>query len=310
MACFHPLTAYRMPKGYAQKFGEREISFDVRYADMPGVSELKLPCGQCIGCRLAKSRDWALRAMHEASLYEHNCFITLTYDDAHYPENGSLNIEDYQLFMKRLRKKFGSGIRFLHCGEYGTLLDRPHHHACLFNFDFPDKKLWSMSGGNPIYLSESLADLWTYGFHTIGDFSYDTAAYVARYVTKKITGDLADEHYQGRKPEYITMSRRPGIGHDWYEQFKKDCYPKDFVTSKDGIKLKPAKYYDRLFDREYPDAMNLIKEKRLNDLEKRVADFTPERLKAKEELLKLTFKEKMQRKYEMGLVDQNRGDSR
>ena len=216
----------------------------------------------------------------------------------HYPENGSLNTEDFQLFMKRLRKKYGSGIRFLHCGEYGSQLDRPHHHACLFNFNFPDRKLIASNGKSFFYSSAALSELWPFGFHSIGDFSFDTAAYVARYVTKKITGDASIEHYKGRKPEYITMSRRPGIGHDWYQKFKKDCYPKDFVTINDGVKLKPAKYYDRLFDKEYPEAMALIKEKREYELGKRIEDFTPERLSQKEAHLKYTCARKLKRSFE------------
>lgn len=297
MACFHPLTAWRAPPGRSFT-GGKTITFDQRLSI--GCEELKIPCGQCLGCRIAKSRDWALRCVHEASLYEQNCFITLTYDDDHLPKDGSLNVEDIQKFFKRLRKRFGNGIRFLQCGEYGSEFNRPHHHACIFNFDFPDKVLLSSAGGNLLYLSPTLADLWPFGFHSIGSLTYDTAAYVARYVTKKITGNMANEHYQGRKPEFITMSRRPGLAHNWYTQFKTDLYPKDFVTINNGVKLKPAKYYDRLFDREHPEAMRLIKEMRQNELEKRASEFTEDRLKVKEELLKIRFKEKMKRTFEDG----------
>lgn len=295
MACFHPLTAWRAPPG--RDFpGGKSITFDHRFS--VGCEELKLPCGQCIGCRLAKSRDWAMRCVHEASLYEQNCFITLTYDNAHLPKDGSLNVDDIQKFFKRLRKRFGAGIRFLQCGEYGSEFQRPHHHACIFNFDFPDKIPISCAGGNMLYISESLSDLWPFGYHTIGALTYDTAAYVARYVTKKITGSIADDHYKGRKPEFITMSRRPGLAHDWYEKYKKDLYPKDFVTLNHGVKLKPAKYYDRMFDKEYPEAFEKLKEKRKNELELRALEYTEDRLKVKEQLLKLNFKEKMQRKFE------------
>ena len=297
MACFHPLTAWRAPPGLDFP-GGKSITFDKRLSD--GCKEIKLPCGQCLGCRIAKSRDWALRCVHEASLYENNCFITLTYDDEHLPKDGSLNVEDIQKFFKRLRKRYGNGIRFLQCGEYGSQFDRPHHHACIFNFDFPDKELISCASGNMLYISKSLSELWPFGFHTIGALTYDTAAYVARYVTKKITGDMAKDHYKGRKPEFITMSRRPGLAHGWYEKYKNDLYPKDFVTINNGIKLKPAKYYDRLFDCDYHDAYKLLKEKRENELKKRAEEFTPERLKVKEELLRLNYKEKMQRKFENG----------
>ena len=109
---------------------------------------------------------------------------------------------------------------------------------------------------------------------------------------------MADDHYKGRKPEFITMSRRPGLAHDWYKKYKTDLYPKDFVTLNHGVKLKPAKYYDRMFDKEYPEAFEKLKEKRKNELELRASEYTEDRLKVKEQLLKLNFKEKMQRKFE------------
>ena len=149
MACFRPLTAYKFKSG--------DIVFDFHIHEEHLVEEmLKLPCGKCIGCRLARSREWAIRCVHEASLHEHNCFITLTYDDDHLPMNNSLDLRDFQLFMKRLRFKFGNGIRYYHCGEYGDNYRRPHYHACLFNFDFADKKIWKCDKKNKLYRSHDL----------------------------------------------------------------------------------------------------------------------------------------------------------
>ena len=119
-----------------------------------------MPCGQCIGCRLERSRQWAIRCVHEASLWPDNCFVTLTFDDDNIISSGSLVKADFQKFMKRLRKRFGKGVRYFHCGEYGDLLGRPHHHACLFNFSFPDRYLWSSSGGVNLYRSPTLEELW------------------------------------------------------------------------------------------------------------------------------------------------------
>ena len=231
MPCYSPLTGYvsREPS----KKGKYPIVFDVRKGWID--RRVDVPCGQCIGCRLEHSRQWAVRCVHEASLYDDNCFITLTYDDDHLPENGSLVKADYQKFMKRLRKRFGSGVRYFHCGEYGEKNGRPHHHACLFNFRFPDCERLDLAGRladlPPLYISQSLSELWPFGLHTIGDVTFDSAAYVARYVTKKITGDRAASHYGDRVPEYTTMSRRPGIGRQWYEKFKSDCYPSDEVVT-------------------------------------------------------------------------------
>ena len=172
-------------------------------------------------------------------MYDENCFITLTYDDDNLHSGGSLVKADFQKFMKRLRKKFGSGVRYYHCGEYGEKNGRPHHHACLFNFRFPDCEPLDIAGRSsdlpPLYVSRSLLELWPFGLHTIGVVTFDSAAYVARYVMKKITGDKAASHYNGRLPEYTTMSRRPGIGRAWYDKFKSDCYPSDELVIRGGV---------------------------------------------------------------------------
>lgn len=207
---------------------------------------VEIPCGQCIGCRLERSRQWAIRCVHEASLYDDNCFLTLTYDDEHLPSDNSLNLKHFQDFLKRLRKRFGSGIRYFHCGEYGDLNNRPHYHAIIFNFDFADKVIFKDSGEYKVYVSDSLSKLWPYGYSTIGDVTFESAAYVARYCLKKVTGKDAAEHYDGRKPEYTTMSRRPGIGRLWYDRFKDDVYPSDFVVMR-GKKMRPPKFYDGIF---------------------------------------------------------------
>ncbi len=132
MPCYHPLSAFQCADG-SIVFHER------RWYNT--VKTLSLPCGQCIGCRLERSRQWAMRCMHEAQLHENNCFITLTYDNTHLPSDGSLHYKDFQLFIKRLRKKFGNTrIRYYMAGEYGENFGRPHFHACIFGHDFHDKK--------------------------------------------------------------------------------------------------------------------------------------------------------------------------
>ena len=118
MPCFRPITAYRLA-GQKTKDGTRNaITFDSSKA-IP-FSEFKIPCGQCIGCRLSKSREWAARCVVEAKSHKNNMFLTLTYDDAHLPEDHSLHYEHFQLFMKRMRKyfmsRFGQQLRFFMCG--------------------------------------------------------------------------------------------------------------------------------------------------------------------------------------------------
>jgi len=182
MACYHPVQAYLGEDGVVT-FAERRTH--------GSVSCLRLPCGKCVGCRLERSRQWAVRCMHEAQLHDRNCFITLTYDEAHVPAGFSLRYRDFQLFMKKLRKFAGHPVRFFMCGEYGGEHSRPHFHACLFGFDFPDKVQFKrVGGGAVIYRSSVLERLWLQGFSTIGAVTFESAAYVARYVMKKLDGAL------------------------------------------------------------------------------------------------------------------------
>lgn len=288
MTCYHPITGWRSQAGRNPATGLWPIVFNRRdgYSDL----EVQVPCGRCIGCRLERSRKWAMRCVHEASLYKDNCFITLTYDDFHLDPSGSLNVEDYQLFMKRLRKHFGSGVRFFHCGEYGELYGRPHHHAILFNCDFDDKELMfhNAKTGFNLYSSNLLGTLWPFGLHSIGNVSFESCAYVARYIMKKVTGDDANSHYHGRKPEYVTMSRRPGIGHDWICKYIDDVYPHDFVIIRNGIKCKPPAYYDNIYDSIMSNSnLSGIKYARKKYAIDHAVDNTPSRLAVKEECVSI-----------------------
>lgn len=239
MPCYHPLAAWKSKSLTVN--GKRGITFrpDDGFTDKP----LELPCGRCIGCRLERSRQWAVRCMHEAKCWEDNCFITLTYNEENCPPSGSLVPRHFVLFMKKLRAKYGKGIRFFHCGEYGEKLMRPHHHAILFNFDFPDKKVHSVRDGIRLYRSDILDALWGFGFCSIGEATFESAAYVARYAMKKVYGPDAKDYYEWKVPEYLTMSRRPGIGASWIKKFQGDVYPADEVIVN-GHRCKPPRYYD------------------------------------------------------------------
>ncbi len=278
MPCFSPLKGFRALGGGI--VFSRSLSMGL---------PMTVPCGRCIGCRLEHSRQWAVRCMHEASLYDDNCFITLTYADAFLPPGGSLRKSDFQKFMKRLRRRFSDiPIRFYHCGEYGENTFRPHYHALLFNFEFPDKVLWSERGSFRVFRSSVLESLWPFGQSEIGSVTFESAAYVARYITKKVTGEPAEDHYRSvdadgvivdRVAEYSTMSLRPGIGKGWFDRFKSDVYPSDEVIVA-GKACKPPRYYDSLLEKEDVDAARLIKRKRAFMLS--LEDCTPERLRARE----------------------------
>lgn len=203
--------------------------------------------------------------------------------------------------MKRLRFHFGDKkIRFFHCGEYGEKYGRPHYHAILFGIDFDDKQLHTIINGNRLYTSPTLEKLWPYGYSSIGNVTFESAAYVARYIMKKVTGDQADEHYSVineetgeilyKQPEYTTMSRRPGIAAGWFEQYADDVYPKDFVTVR-GKKMRPPKFYDRLMEKTRPYEIEDIKAARVEKAREHSLNNTPERLHVREQVQKLKLKQ-------------------
>lgn len=279
------MTGYRSKE--LTEAGKRKIVFNPSqgYKDL----EVTIACGQCVGCRLERSRQWAIRCVHEAQMHNENCFITLTYNPKHLPKDKSLNVEHFKKFMKRFRKRYGK-VRYFHCGEYGEKTKRPHYHACIFGYNFDDLELVTARTKFPVYTSKKLQQLWScpnckepIGFVQIGTLTFESAAYVSRYIMKKVTGEKAKElNEEGLtpyewvdkktgevfdlKPEYTTMSRRPGIGKDWYDKYKNDVYNYDYVVIR-GKKMKAPKYYDRVFEVEFPDEFNKLKGKRKNNID-------------------------------------------
>lgn len=292
MTCFYPISAYRSRT--VNKSGKIGVTFNPEESN---GQKLKLPCSQCRGCRLDRSRSWAIRCVHEAQCHGDNSFITLTYNDEHLPHDCGLDKTHWQKFMKRLRKAIApTRVRYFHAGEYGTKLGRPHYHACLFGYDFPDRKLFkTQPNGVSLYTSQFLSDVWGKGYVTVGDVTFESAAYVARYIMKKVNGEAAEDHYYkvdpitGElfkvEPEYTTMSRRPGIGAEWYKKFKTDVYPSDqlVIRSKGKMKeVKPPKYYDSLYEIEDPEAFAKLKKERNRKMRKH--RLTDDQLRAREEI--------------------------
>jgi len=272
------------------------LTFD-RNKSLTGVG-IKVPCGQCIGCRLERSRQWAVRCMHEASLYDDNCFLTLTYDDEHLPPGGSLVKKHASDFIKRLRERVrsasGGRFRVYYCGEYGEKLARPHYHLLLFGFDFADKYFWRNSGsGFRLYRSEFLESVWTFGSSEIGAVSFESAAYVARYVMKKRLGRDAKEYYTrvdefGQVwelvPEFTDMSRRPGIGKPWLDRFSKEVYDHDSVISN-FREARPPRFYDLQLEKEDASRLETIKRSRRRRALQFKDNNTDERLSVRERVL-------------------------
>ena len=289
MTCYSPLHGWRSRE--VNSSGKRSITFNKKagYIDLP----VTLPCGGCIGCRLERARQWAVRCYHEASINDQNAFITLTYNDDNLPNGGTLNLRHFQLFMKRLRKLHSpKTIRFFHCGEYGANLLRPHYHACIFGHDFEDRTLWK-TGKYPQYRSAELESLWTVGHSITQDLTFQSASYTARYILKKVTGKNADDHYWRYDertgeiytviPEYVTMSRRPGIGTEWFITNKSDCYPSDFLVINNKKQGVPT-FYDRSYELTNATDLIKIKRSRRSSANLCVSDTTPDRLKVREKV--------------------------
>ncbi len=289
MACYSPLKGFRNSNGALvfQRSGHT-------------VGKMEVACGQCLGCRLDRTLMWAMRIVHESCLHEHNCFVTFTYRSKHectdrqfrkgeyVPSDYSLNYYYFRDFIKRLRKHFPQKIRYFHCGEYGEENLRPHYHACLFNVSFRDQVVEQQREGLTTYSSPILSKLWPYGFCTIGELNYETAAYTAGYILKKINGAQAAETYlrsddQGVafwvRPPYVTMSLKPGIGAEFYAKFKNDFFPSDEspVPGK-GIIKKVPRYYETILKNENPEMLEVVKKMRQVYLAAHREDFTPERL--------------------------------
>lgn len=278
MPCYNPVRAW-YSNTVNETTGKRQLTFSRSSANTD--MELSLPCGKCMGCRIMYAMEWSLRCMHEAQLHENNCFITLTYDPEHLPQDGSLNKRDFQLFMKRLRKQIApTKVRYYMCGEYGDQLSRPHYHILLFGYDFPDKQKFKYRSKSVLYTSSQLEELWPYGFSTIGALTRETAQYVAKYATKKINGKMADEHYQGKMPEFALMSNRPGIGKQYVDKYKKELFQHDTVVSN-GMELPvPNYYYKQMSAEEQQD----LKDRHVKKARANKQNNTIERLRVREKV--------------------------
>lgn len=223
MPCYKPITI--RIKGYYNYGKYQEVG-----------------CGQCIGCRLDRSRKMAIRLEHESQMHQEKCFLTLTYNDANLPwgvHRPTLRPRDTQLFLKKLRKEVKTKIRFYLCGEYGEKTSRPHYHAILYGFSFPDKTYYSKT----LKESQLLNETWGMGDCKIGEVTFESCAYVARYVMAKRNGPQKEYYNQNQiEPEFSRCSK--GIGKSWIEAYQNDVYGSDSVISRGGIKQRPPRYYD------------------------------------------------------------------
>lgn len=304
MACNKPVLAWRTDDG------------NVVFAERGRIkTQLLIRCRQCTGCRLEDSRQWAVRCMHESQMHKENCTITLTYNNKNKPTNDSLEYRDYQLFMKRTVKHFKpQKVRFYMGGEYGEQNGRPHFHACLFGISFRQDRKYHQTtpAGFKIYQSATLDKLWGKGYASIGELTFESAAYIARYIMKKVTGgsvinpDTLEKWYNdttsktikemyykrinmetgeiyNQTPEFNQMSRKPGLGLSWLKKFQDDVFPEGKVVTR-GHKSNSPRYYNKKYEEICPEGYDEMLYQRHMEAITHAHDNTPERLEAKEKV--------------------------
>lgn len=297
MPCYKPLKCF-----YPVSGGQPLFQKPTDIATISG----KLPCKQCLGCRIDREEEWAIRLMHECQQSENNHFLTLTLDDDHLPKNKSLDHEIIKLFHKKLRKQNGP-IRFFIAGEYGPETSRPHWHGIYFGLELTDLEHEGTHKGNKYYGSQILDKIWGNGHIVIGEnVTRQTCVYTAGYMLKDVnkewktqyslvdpeTGELIP-----RKKPYAQMSRRPGIAKDWYDQYNTDVFPHDFVVTKQGKKQASPAYYRRMLKEENPELYEKILANRKEALNNPTYKWnnSPERLAVRQKVKDLNFKSMTER---------------
>lgn len=279
MSCYHPIPAWRSDKG-----GEVILWPPLNTAN------LELPCGKCLGCRATHAQHWAHRCQHEARSWQHNSFLTLTYDDEHLPEEGHLEPRDLQLFIKRLRKRVHSllakspkraqtrpphatsnarsrvvsdprsTLRYFACGEYGEQNGRPHYHALIFNADFPGTRI-GLSHGDELRTNPLITECWPLGHHAIATARPGAVAgYIAKYALKaqhRAAHGITDANGVWRPAPFLRMSRRPAIGKDWLSKYHADL-SHGYLVTPDGHRTSIPRYYKKQLKEAYHHTYELL----------------------------------------------------
>lgn len=291
MACFSPVPLRKIESGEYRPCSKFE-------------RDLSVACNRCIGCRLRYAREWGIRIMHEASMWPCSSFVTLTY--AKVPKNSSLVYEDFQVFIRALRKRLKRKVRYFVCGEYGEKFGRPHFHAAIFGEDFSTDRVYLREG---LWTQKLLEEVWGLGHVSVGALELNSAKYIARYVTKKQYGLNAMKHYEkvdsvtgevfSVLPEFAKMSLKPGIGGSFFEKFGSDIFPLDSCVVN-GRELPVPRYYSKLLERQNPVMYQRVK---LNREEKALQfEQSESRLAQEQEYFELLETHK-KRKYEDATED-------
>ena len=285
MKCLKPITAYKIGKHRNDKGQLKDtvvFSFKEAVKHVPVTRiqkcEILIPCGKCEACLKNKRLEQSLRITHEIEQYEDNCFITLTYNNENLPFTDgkniirgvsdvtedlhpTLNIEDYQKWLKRFRKKIQAEtkqkIRYFIVGEYGSKGQRPHYHAIIFGWKPKDLKEHKFHGKYWTYRSEFIESTWKLGFSEVGvDVNAGVAKYCAQYVTKKFVKHERPEYVLD---EFVRASKmNGGIGSQFIHLFHKQVSEQGYILSlnrKTGQAYKSSipKYYLAILEKFYKD---------------------------------------------------------
>lgn len=278
-----PSFYYKYKKNVFRKgvFLDKENPIDMQYLAKIQLSNLShhiqyVPCHKCAGCAASWSQQWTARCMLESRRFKLNSYITLTYNDDFLPEDSLLQYEDFQKFIKRLRKKVSSrneiSPRYFMCGEYGTKNHRPHYHSLLFGYFPSDAKLWYWTNGKikkpnhfkgayPVYLSKELQDLWSLyqkengeevlkpiGHVLLCEVNYASIKYVANYQLK-----WKPEFYSYNINPFNHQSTRPALARTYYDENFLSIIANESLPSGLGLRVKRIKYFDNLLQRDYPE---------------------------------------------------------
>lgn len=219
----------------------------------------KIPCGKCIECRMQKSKEWGMRAFAEYQTCKNGLFLTITYENA--PK--SLILSHLQKFIKALRNKYGAGVKYIACGEYGSIKNsmRSHYHGIFFNIKPKDLKIskYNMeTGDHRILESQEITELWRKGIVFIEQVTFDSCKYVAGYVEKKLTNEEY-KLFNIKKPFHIYSK---GIGEQYFKEHYKEIYKSDELILPGMKPTKPPRYYDKLLFKTDIKLYKKIKEQR------------------------------------------------
>lgn len=273
MACTNPILAY--VKSTDPITGKKSLSFvariDANYRTISSrygkENTFFLPCGKCPSCRKDRAKIWAVRCCLEASQYERNSFITLTYEQNHLPKGG-LCKHDVDKFIKFLRKETGQKIRYFYCGEYGETTFRPHYHLILFNY-FPEDATfhYTSENGYPVFKSKFLNKIWCYkGFVEVGSLTFQSALYCSKYILKQDPDNSKCTKIfvpANKAPVFHRMSLKPGIGADYIKSHLEQLFESDAVYIN-GESNNLGNYFNKIALCLDPDKFKFLQDQRID----------------------------------------------